>query len=304
MKKLVILDTFNFLHRAYYAIPKSFRAPDNTPTNAVYGVCSMIISLINEIKPEYVIAALDSKKPTFRVEEFSNYKAQRKEMDEELRVQIPIVFDAIEKMGILKVNCEGYEADDVIGTLVERYQGSFEIFILSNDRDLWQLISPNVKVMLPNTKGTFEEVNNNNVKSRLEFDKQFLTDYKALRGDTADNIPGVFGIGEVTAKKLISEYQTIENIYSNIEKIKPESLKKKLVESVETAYISKKLATIILDCPIVLNIEDAKLKPGVSEELVELFEKLNFKSLLKRLNVPEKKLDKKNEVSDLQMNLF
>lgn len=304
MKKLVILDTFNFLHRAYYAIPKSFRAPDNTPTNAVYGVCSMIISLINEIKPDYVIAALDSKKPTFRVEEFSNYKAQRKEMDEELRVQIPIVFDAIEKMGILKVNCEGYEADDVIGTLVERYQGSFEIFILSNDRDLWQLISPNVKVMLPNTKGTFEEVNNNNVKSRLEFDKQFLTDYKALRGDTADNIPGVFGIGEVTAKKLISEYQTIENIYSNIEKIKPESLKKKLVESVETAYISKKLATIILDCPIVLNIEDAKLKPGVSEDLVELFEKLNFKSLLKRLNVPEKKLDKKNEVSDLQMNLF
>ena len=95
MKKLVIIDTFNFLHRAYYAIPKSFRAPDNTPTNAVYGVCSMIISLTNEIKPDYMIAALDSKKPTFRVEEFSNYKAQRKEMDEELKVQIPLVFDAI-----------------------------------------------------------------------------------------------------------------------------------------------------------------------------------------------------------------
>jgi len=300
MKKLVIIDTFNFLHRAYYAIPKTFRAPDNTPTNAVYGVCSMIISLLNEIKPDYMIAALDSKKPTFRVEEFSNYKAQRKEMDEELKVQIPIVFEAIEKMGILKINCEGYEADDVIGTLVERYKNDFEIYLLSNDRDLWQLISKNVRVMLPSTKGTFEEVNNENVKSRLEFDKKHLVDYKALRGDTADNIPGVYGVGEVTAKKLISEFETIENIYKNIENIKPESLKKKLIENVEIAYLSKKLATIILDCPIVLDIEAAKLKQGVSEELVILFEKLNFKSLLRRLNVPEKK----NEVSDLQMNLF
>jgi len=300
MKKLVIIDTFNFLHRAYYAIPKSFRAPDNTPTNAVYGVCSMIISLTNEIKPDYMIAALDSKKPTFRVEEFSNYKAQRKEMDEELKVQIPLVFDAIEKMGILKVNCEGYEADDVIGTLVERHKKDFEIFILSNDRDLWQLISDNVKVMLPNTKGTFEEVNNENVKSRLEFDKHYLVDYKALRGDTADNIPGVYGIGEVTAKKLISEYQTVENIYSHIDEIKPDSLKKKLIENVEMAYTSKKLATIILDCPLVVDIEAAKLMPGVSPELVALFEKLNFKSLLRRLNVPEKK----QEVSDLQINLF
>ncbi len=300
MRKLVIIDTFNFLHRAYYAIPKSFRAPDNTPTNAIFGVCSMIISLINEIKPDYMIAALDSKKPTFRVEEFANYKAQRKEMDEELKVQIPIVFDAIDKMGILKMNCEGYEADDVIGTLVKRFENDFEIFILSNDRDLWQLISKNVKVMLPNTKGTFEEVNNDNVDQRLEFSNEYLVDYKALRGDTADNIPGVYGIGEVTAKKLIANYQTLENIYSHIEEVKPESLKKKLIESIDTAYISKKLATIILDCPIVLDIEDAKLKPGVANELVILFEKLNFKSLLRRLNVPEKK----SEVSDLQMNLF
>ncbi|NBO17319.1 MAG: hypothetical protein EBV07_00280 [Proteobacteria bacterium] len=300
MKKLVIIDTFNFLHRAYYAIPKSFRAPDNTPTNAVYGVSSMIISLINEIKPDYMIAALDSKKPTFRVEEFSNYKAQRKEMDEELSIQIPLVFEAIEKMGILKINCEGYEADDVIGTLVERYKNDFNIYLLSNDRDLWQLISENVRVMLPNTKGNFEEINLSNVKDRLEFDKNYLVDYKALRGDTADNIPGVYGIGEVTAKKLISEYQTIENIYQHIEEIKPEGLKKKLIESVESAYLSKKLATIILDCPIVLDIEASKLKPGVSEELISLFEKLNFKSLLKRLNVPEKK----TEVSDLQINLF
>ena len=300
MKKLVIIDTFNFLHRAYYAIPKSFRAPDNTPTNAVYGVCSMIISIINELKPDYMIAALDSQKPTFRSEEFSNYKAQRKEMDEELRVQIPIVFDAIEKLGVMKLNCEGYEADDVIGTLVERYKDSFEIYILSNDRDMWQLITQTVRVLLPNTKGFFEEINSENVKERLEFAREHLVDYKALRGDTSDNIPGVYGVGEVTAKKLISQYETIENIYAHIEEIKPESLKKKLIENVETAYLSKKLATIILDCPIVLDIEGAKMRPGVSDGLVNLFERLNFKSLLKRLNVKPK--DEK--VSDLQVNLF
>ena len=300
MKKLVIIDTFNFLHRAYYAIPKSFRAPDNTPTNAVYGVCSMIISIINELKPDYMIAALDSQKPTFRSEEFSNYKAQRKEMDEELRVQIPIVFDAIEKLGVMKLNCEGYEADDVIGTLVERYKDSFEIYILSNDKDMWQLITKTVRVLLPNTKGFFEEINAENVKERLEFSREHLVDYKALRGDTSDNIPGVYGVGEVTAKKLISQYETIENIYAHIEEIKPESLRKKLIENVETAYLSKKLATIILDCPIVLDIEGAKMRPGVSDELVNLFEKLNFKSLLKRLNVKPK--DEK--VSDLQVNLF
>jgi DNA polymerase-1 len=260
----------------------------------------MIISIINELKPDYMIAALDSQKPTFRSEEFSNYKAQRKEMDEELRVQIPIVFDAIEKLGVMRLNCEGFEADDVIGTLVERYKDSFEIYILSNDRDMWQLITQTVRVLLPNTKGFFEEINAENVKERLEFARDRLVDYKALRGDTSDNIPGVYGVGEVTAKKLISQYETIENIYAHIEEIKPESLKKKLIENVETAYLSKKLATIILDCPIVLDIEGAKMRPGVSDELVNLFERLNFKSLLKRLNVKPK--DEK--VSDLQVNLF
>lgn len=300
MKKLVIIDTFNFLHRAYYAIPKSFRAPDNTPTNAVYGVSSMIISIIQELKPDYMIAALDSMKPTFRSEEFSNYKAQRKEMDEELRVQIPIVFDAISKLGILKLNCEGYEADDVIGTLVHRFEDTFKIYILSNDRDLWQLISPNVSILLPSTKGIFEEINLDNVSARLDFPKEYLTDYKALRGDTSDNIPGVHGIGEVTAKKLISEYQTVENIYQHIEEIKPEGVKKKLIENVEMAYMSKKLATIIRDCPIVLDINNSKLSQGVSNELISLFEKLNFKSLLKRLNVTPKN----TKVLDEQIELF
>jgi len=292
MKKVVIVDTFNFLHRAFHAIPKSFRAPDNTPTNAVYGVCSMLISLVKETNPDCVLAALDSQKPTFRSEEFSNYKAQRKEMDEELRVQIPIVFEAINQLGIETINCEGYEADDVIGTLVTKLKDEAQIYIVSNDKDMWQLIDKNVFVLIPNTKGTFEKIDEEEASKRLEFDKKRLVDFKALRGDTSDNIPGVYGIGEVTAKKLISKYSSIEEIYKNIKEIEPESLRKKLIENIETAYMSLKLATIVTDAPVRFNLADCNFNFQPSKELIDLFTKLNFKSLLKRLNVDTSKISK------------
>lgn len=301
MKKVVIVDTFNFLHRAFHAIPKSFRAPDNTPTNAVYGVTSMLISLIKETNPDCLIAALDSQKPTFRSEEFSNYKAQRKEMDEELKVQIPLVFKAIDLIGVYKLNCEGYEADDVIGTLVSKLKDEAEIYIVSNDKDMWQLLDKNVFVLIPNTKGGFEKIDMDEAQKRLEFDKKYLIDFKALRGDVSDNIPGVYGIGEVTAKKLIEKYQTVEGIYQNIESVTPETLRNKLIENVEIAYMSKKLATIITDAPVRFNLEDCRFKFYPSPELVEYFTNLNFKSLLRRLNV---NIDEKKKVSNDQPSLF
>ena len=301
MKKVVIVDTFNFLHRAFHAIPRSFRAPDNTPTNAVYGVTSMIISLIKETNPDCLIAALDSQKPTFRSEEFSNYKAQRKEMDEELKVQIPLVFKAIDLIGVYKLNCEGYEADDVIGTLVEKLKSDAEIYIVSNDKDMWQLLDKNVFVLIPNTKGGFEKIDEAEAVKRLEFDKKYLIDFKALRGDTSDNIPGVYGIGEVTAKKLIEKYHTVEEIYKHIEEVTPESLKKKLIENVEIAYMSKKLATIITDAPVRFDLEDCRFKFYPTPELVDYFTNLNFKSILRRLNV---NIDEKNKVSEDQPSLF
>lgn len=301
MKKVVIVDTFNFLHRAFHAIPRSFRAPDNTPTNAVYGVTSMIISLIKETNPDCLIAALDSQKPTFRSEEFSNYKAQRKEMDEELKVQIPLVFKAIDLIGVYKLNCEGYEADDVIGTLVEKLKSDAEIYIVSNDKDMWQLLDKNVFVLIPNTKGGFEKIDEVEAAKRLEFDKKYLIDFKALRGDTSDNIPGVYGIGEVTAKKLIEKYHTVEEIYKHIEEVTPESLKKKLIENVEIAYMSKKLATIITDAPVRFDLEDCRFKFYPTPELVDYFTNLNFKSILRRLNV---NIDEKTKVSEDQPSLF
>lgn len=301
MKKVVIVDTFNFLHRAFHAIPKSFRAPDNTPTNAVYGVSSMLISLIKETKPDCLIAALDSQKPTFRSEEFSNYKAQRKEMEEELKIQIPLVFKAIDLLGIYKLNCEGYEADDVIGTLVSKLKYTSEIYIVSNDKDMWQLIDKNVHILIPNTKGGFEKIDKDEANKRLEFDKKYLVDFKALRGDTSDNIPGVYGIGEVTAKKLIGKYHTVEGIYQNIEEVTPESLKKKLVENIEIAYMSKKLATIIIDAPLRFDLDECNFKFYPKPELVDFFMSLNFKSLLKRLDV---KIEEKAKPLEEQPSLF
>ena len=301
MKKVVIVDTFNFLHRAFHAIPKSFRAPDSTPTNAVYGVSSMLISLIKETNPDCLIAALDSQKPTFRSEEFSNYKAQRKEMDSDLKSQIPLVFEAIDLMGVYKLNCEGYEADDVIGTLVTKLKSDAEIYIVSNDKDMWQLLDTHVHVLIPNTKGGFEKVSQEEANKRLEFDKKYLIDFKALRGDVSDNIPGVHGIGEVTAKKLIEKYNTIEKIYQNINNVTPETLKNKLAENVEIAFMSKKLATIVTDAPIRINLEECHFNFKPSKELIELFSRLNFKSLLKRLNV---NIDEKEKKIEDQPSLF
>jgi len=287
MKKLVIIDTFNFLHRAYHAIPKSFRSSDNTPTNAVYGVCSMLTSVIKETNPDFIISALDSKGPTFRSEEFSNYKAHRKELDEELVVQIPIIFEALEKFGVEMVVCEGYEADDVIGTLAHKYDGKYEIYIISNDRDLWQLITPTTFILLPTLKGGFEKIDQQIAVERLGFDIKHLVDYKALRGDSSDNIPGVHGIGEVGAKKLISSFGTLEDIYSHIDEVTPESTKKKLIESVEIAYQSKRLATIVLDAPLSTQVEVTPFRFQINETLVDFLKKYNFKSLLKRLGVEE-----------------
>ena len=284
MKKLLIIDTFNFLHRAYHAIPSTFRGPDGQPTNAIYGFTSMIINVLEQIKPDYMVAALDGQEPTFRVGEFTSYKAHRKPMDEDLQVQIPKVLDVLDAFEIKKILVEGYEADDVIGTVATKLKGKVDIVIVSNDRDLWQLAGNGNIIMVPGKKGEIEWMGEKEVDSRLGFPAEQVADYKGLRGDPSDNIPGVYGIGEVTATKLLQKYGTLEEIYRNIETIEPESLKKKLVESYEQALMSKKLAQIILDVPFQLNLEDCKYSNLNKIKVKETLEKYNFKSLLRRMD--------------------
>ncbi|NMB70140.1 hypothetical protein GYA27_02990 [candidate division WWE3 bacterium] len=308
MEKIILIDTFNFLHRAYHALPNTFRSPDGEPTNAVYGVTSMLINLFSEVKPNYVVAALDMQEATFRIEDFTGYKAQRKPMEEDLSSQIPKVIEIMEAFGIKIVGVNGYEADDVIATVAKTYEHNYEIVIVSNDRDLWQLASDTVSIMLPNTKGAVEWLGPKEVLARFGFPPSKIADYKGLRGDPSDNIPGVYGIGEKTATDLIKKYGSLEEIYKNVEKIEQHSLKEKLINSYEQAVMSKKLACLIMDVPFQLDIKDARYKTLNKLQVKEVLEKYNFKSLIRRLGFDDdsslKRNAKTNEVNKDQLALF
>jgi len=204
-------------------------------------------------------------------------------MEEDLQVQIPKVLDILDAFEIKKILVEGYEADDVVGTVATKLKGKVDIVIVSNDRDLWQLAGNGNIIMVPGKKGEIEWMGEKEVDTRLGFPAEHVADYKGLRGDPSDNIPGVYGVGEVTATKLLQKYGTLEEIYKNIETVEPESLKTKLIESYEQALMSKKLAQIILDVPFQLDLEDCKYSSLNKIKVKEILEKYNFKSLLRRM---------------------
>ena len=306
MKTFLIIDTFNFLHRAYHALPNTFRDVAGEPTNAVYGVSSMLINVLDTIRPHYVVSALDSKEPNFRVEQLVTYKAHRKPMEDDLSVQIPKVIEVMEAFGIKNVVISGYEADDIIGTLVKKFGKEAQLLVISNDRDLWQLTPYGAKIMVPDKNGSFIYIDTNTAKEKYQLDPSQIIDYKGLRGDPSDNIPGVYGIGDKTAKDLLQKFGTIENIYKNIDDVKPESVKKKLVESYEQALLSKKLATIDVDAPLTIDLKECVYSDFNRGRVKELFERYNFKSLIKRLGFdPESgKSKKEKEINDNQLSLL
>lgn len=310
MKRLLLIDTFNLLHRAYHALPTTFKDINGEPTNAVYGVTSMLINVLNEIKPSYVVAALDSMEPTFRIEDFTAYKAHRKPMEEALSSQIPKVFEILSSFGIKQITVNGYEADDIIAALSLRFREEVEVIILSNDRDLWQLANKNVFLMVPNTKGASEWLGASEVEKRLGFSPSLVPDYKGLRGDPSDNIPGVFGIGEKTATTLIQKYGSMEDIYRNIESVTPATLKEKLLNSYETALLSKKLAQVIYDVPFSVTLDECKYTDFNKIQVKNILERYNFKSLIRRLgfedtsNSKSKSSSKKEQDNSAQMSFF
>lgn len=306
MKKLLLIDTFNFLHRAYHALPLSFRDSKGEPVNAVYGVTSMLINVLALIKPDYVVAALDGEKPTFRVEKFTPYKAHRAPMEETLSSQIPKVFEILDAFEIKSIVIEGYEADDVIGTMATRFASDgVQVIVVSNDRDMWQLVSKNVLVMVPTSTGTAEWVGADEVKKRMGIEPRQVADYKGLKGDPSDNIPGVHGIGEKTALKLIQEYGSVEGIYENIEKVEPKSVREKLLNNSEEAVMSKHLATIIMDAPVTVGLEDCAYNNFDKFKVKDVLERYHFKSLIKRLGFEvDGGKKKEDEISENQLGLF
>ncbi len=280
MEKLLLIDGNSLFNRAFYATPGSFSMKDGTPTNAIFGFTNMLLKAITDFSPKYIAVAFDVHAPTFRHKMYDGYKATRHPMPEELRVQVPLIKKMLSAMKIKYFELEGYEADDIVGTLALAYQG--ETVVLTGDNDYLQLISDTTTVYI--TKKGITDLAKMDVQNL--FDEKGLTpsqiiDLKSLMGDTSDNIPGVKGVGEKTALNLIATYGTREGVYEHIDEIKG-ALKTKLIDGEQSSIMSKTLATINCNVPIDYSLDEMTLVLPFPKETTELFEKFEFKSLLKR----------------------
>ena len=290
MKKLLLIDGHSIINRAFYGIPDLTNA-SGQHTNAVYGFFNIMFKILDEEKPDKLIVAFDVKQKTFRHKMFAEYKGTRKPMPEELREQVPLLQDVLKTMNITIATLPGYEADDVIGTLAKRaMKEGYNVVILSGDRDLLQLSDENILIRIPKTKKGTTEVENYypaDVLDKYQVSPAEFIDVKALMGDTADNIPGVPSVGEKTATKLIVEYGSVENIYENIEEVKPPRIKNLLIEHKDIAVLSKELATINIDSPIDIDIESADINTMFNSDAYSYMKRLEFKSLLKRFEITD-----------------
>ena len=287
MEKILILDSNSLMNRAFYALPLLSNS-DGVHTNAIYGFTNMLFKMQEEIKPDYIVAAFDRKAPTFRHKEYGDYKAGRKKMPPELAEQFPLIKELLSLMGINIYEIDGFEADDIIGTVAKLAgNNNMEAFIVTGDKDALQLASDSTKVIITK-KGVTETAVYNKEMFIDEFGitpTQFI-DVKGLMGDKSDNIPGVPGVGEKTAFKLIQTYGSIEGVLSNIDEISGKKLKENLTTYSEQAIFSKKLATIMTDVPIDINLDDIKNKDGYDKEnLKKYLFKLQMKSLVTKLGI-------------------
>lgn len=306
MKKIVLVDGNNLLFRSYYATLYTgniMRNKDGFPTNGVYGFVNMINKIVNDEKPEYMMVAFDIGK-TFRHEKYERYKDGRKETPDDLKVQFPIAKKILAAMGIKYLECAGYEADDIIGTLSMwcEKDPEYEALIVSSDKDLLQLISDETTVKLLKTKD-YIMMDRKTFNETYGFEPIHMIDLKALMGDASDNIPGVRGIGEKGAIKLVSEYTTIENIYANINNIKG-ATQTKLIEGKDDAYYSKDLVTIYREVPLDASFDDLKYKNCNIEELTNIYKELGFYSLLKKLDdviEEDKKKEEHNSIDNFKV---
>ena len=307
MKRLVLIDGNSIMNRAFYGImgSKTLMTSDGTYTNAVYGFLAIMFKIIDDLNPEYMAVAFDLKGPTKRHEIYKEYKATRKGMPNELATQMPIIKDILRAMNIDIVEKEGYEGDDILGTLAKygEKQG-LDVTILSGDRDTFQLASDKITIRIPRTKvGKTEEEDYNKQKVLEEYgiEPKQLIEVKGLQGDTSDNIPGVPGIGEKTALNIIKKYKTIDKLYKAIEDEK-DDLKGKQRENIitnkELAYLSRTLGEINVKVPIDDNLENLKVEEWDKEKVLEIFKKLNFNKYIERFNLKSEEDETKQEEKD------
>ena len=319
MSKLVLIDGNSIMNRAFYGImgSKMLTTKDGKYTNAVYGFLAIMFKLLEDVNPEYLVVAFDLKAPTARHKMYEGYKANRKGMPDELAEQMPIIKEILRAMNIDIVEMEGYEADDVIGTL-SRYGESkgLDVIILSGDRDNFQLATDKVTIRIPHTKAgktETDEYNREKIIEKYGLDPRQLIDVKGLQGDASDNIPGVPGIGEKTALALIQKFGSIEKLYEQVEK-EEDGLKgkqrEKIVNNKDLAFLSKTLGTINLEVPIEDKLEDFKVEPWDKEKVLNIFKELNFNRYIDRFNLRgegnstiDKQEENKLEYEEIEISL-
>ena len=287
-EKIVLIDGHSILNRAFYGVPDLTNS-EGLHTNAVYGFLNIMFKILDEEKPEYLTVTFDVHAPTFRHEMYADYKGTRKPMAEELRQQVPVIKEVLRAMDIEIIEQAGLEADDLLGTISCMCEAKgMDVSIISGDRDTLQLATEHVKIRIPKTKQGKTEVEDYNaaeVKERYGVTPKEFIDVKALMGDASDNIPGVPGVGEKTATKIIQDYQTIENAYEHADELKPPRASKNLKEYWEQAKMSKVLATINTHADIDFDIEKARYGNPYTKEAHELFKRLQFKNMLSRFDV-------------------
>lgn len=289
-EKIVLIDGHSILNRAFYGLPDLTNS-EGLHTNAVYGFLNIMTRILEEENPQYLTVAFDLHAPTFRHKMFDGYKGTRKPMPEELRQQVPVIKDVLRAMGVAIISREGYEADDLLGTIARKGEArGMEVTIVSGDRDLLQLATDHILVRIPKTragKTVIEDYHTAQVREKYQVTPLQIIDLKALMGDTADNIPGIPGVGEKTATKMIVEYGSIENAYAHLEEIKPNKARESLRNHYDLAVLSKELATINTDSPVEYEWENARLGDLYTPQAYEWFKRLDFKNLLSRFEKQE-----------------
>lgn len=313
MSHLVIVDGHAIAHRAYHSIPPL--TSNGQPVNAIYGFYSMILSALDTLKPKYLIVCLDSPGPNFRNDEFIAYRAQRKPADIDLKTQLPLLPKTLESAGISHYSLGGFEADDLIATITKkslrRHKNGkkmiTKVTIITGDKDLMQLVDDKVSLFVPvqglSVTKTYDALG---VKERLGVDPNQVIDLKALMGDQSDNYPGIEGIGPKTAIDLLTKYQTLDNIYSSLEKSSDikDAVKSKLLKDRDNAYLSQKLATLVTNIPLSFTLHSSKLLPTTYLSLEKLFSEYNFKSLLSRIRRRYPQKSSKMVADSNQTSLF
>lgn len=290
MDKLVLIDGNSIINRAFYGImgSKMLMTEDGTYTNAVYGFLAILFKILEDLEPKYLAVAFDLKAPTKRHKMYDKYKANRKGMPDELASQMPILKDVLKAMNICIIEKEGYEADDILGTLAKWGQSeNLDVTVLTGDRDSFQLIDKNIRVRIPRTKmgkTETEDYTIEKIKEEYGLEPLDLIEVKGLMGDASDNIPGVPGVGEKTALNLIKEYKSIDGVYENIDSQKGK-LKEKLEENKDLAYLSRTLGTIDINAPIEKELSLLEKKEWNSKQVLEIFKKLKFSRFIDRFNL-------------------